>query len=229
MPSVPQYGVHRDVANSRVAINYAGTRRLSVNASGFSVNGTTTSSGALTITTGGLTVSAGGITATGDNALGGAAVTGARNTLLYAAAGTVVTAVGVGLHIPAVTYTDAGATGTIGELATVRVNASTVVATNSITYSDAATLIVADPVASTGATFTRKYGIWSKGQIRTSTNIQVLNTAAFGTTQPVGAVVLSATGATAPAGTLASGGALFTDGTTVKKIIADGTVSDVQT
>lgn len=39
MASTPQYGVHRDVANSRVALNYAGTRRLSVDGSGAAING----------------------------------------------------------------------------------------------------------------------------------------------------------------------------------------------
>lgn len=39
MPSTPQYGVQRDRDNSRVALNYAGTRRASVNASGLTVNG----------------------------------------------------------------------------------------------------------------------------------------------------------------------------------------------
>lgn len=37
--AIPQYGVHRDRDNSRVALNYAGTRRLSVNGSGVTVNG----------------------------------------------------------------------------------------------------------------------------------------------------------------------------------------------
>lgn len=68
MASIPQYGVHRDVANSRVALNYAGTRRLSVNATGVSINGTTTSSDALTVTSGGLTVTAGGATITAGDA-----------------------------------------------------------------------------------------------------------------------------------------------------------------
>lgn len=221
MAMVPQYGVHRDVDNSRVALNYAGTRRLSVNSSGFSVNGTTTSSGALTITTGGLTVSAGGITASGDNALGGAAVTGARNTLLYGAAGTVATAVGVGLHIPAVSYTDAGVTGTIGDLRTVNIGAQTVLATNTITYTTAVGLNVENPVASTGATFTNIRSIRAAG------NIQIGAAAAFASTQPTASLVIK-TG-TAPAGAVTTSVALYTDGTTMKKIIADGTASDVQT
>lgn len=56
--STPQYGVHRDVANSRVALNYAGTHRLSVDSTGASVNGTLATSGAQT--------ASGDITATDD-------------------------------------------------------------------------------------------------------------------------------------------------------------------
>lgn len=67
----PQYGVHRDVANARVALNYAGTRRFHVNASGAAINGTFTTSGAQTITSGGLTVTSGGVTVTA----GGVAIT----------------------------------------------------------------------------------------------------------------------------------------------------------
>lgn len=50
MSQVPNFGVHRDRANSRVAINYDGTRRISVDASGLSVNGTIAVTGALTST-----------------------------------------------------------------------------------------------------------------------------------------------------------------------------------
>lgn len=217
---------------SAVTFPLAATFSSTVASGALSVTGaitaTTSIAATTTMTAGtGLTVTTGGISASGDNNLGGTAVTGARNTLKYGAAGTVVTAVGYGLHMPAITYTDAGVTGTIGVLATTNIGAPTVVATNTITYTDAATLVVADPVASTGATFTRKYGIWSAGQIRTNTNIQVNNTAAFASTQPVGAIVFNSSGATAPAGAIITGGGFFTDGTVMKKIIADGTVSTV--
>jgi hypothetical protein len=76
--SVPQFGLHRDVANSRVALNYAGTRRFHVNGSGASVNGTFGSSGALTVTAGDLTVSAGALTVTGN--AGGACTAGDSHT-----------------------------------------------------------------------------------------------------------------------------------------------------
>jgi hypothetical protein len=49
MASVPQFGVQRDIANSRVSLNYAGTRRVTIDASGAAVTGTL-SSGALAVT-----------------------------------------------------------------------------------------------------------------------------------------------------------------------------------
>ena len=131
MPSIPQYGLHRDRANSRVALNYAGTRRLSVNGTGVSVNGTTTSSGALTVTTGGLTVTAGGLV---------------------------------------------------------------------VTASDAAI---------------------------TAGNLRLGVISAFATTQPTSAVVMK-TG-TAPAGAITTSSGIFASATVLQKIIADGTVSNVET
>ena len=61
----------------------------------------------------------------------------------------------------------------------------------------------------------------------TAGNVRLGVVSAFGTTEPVSAVVMKA--GTAPAGAITTSGGIFTDGTTVKKIIADGTVSDVQT
>lgn len=58
-------------------------------------------------------------------------------------------------------------------------------------------------------------------------NLRLGVASAFATTEPVSAVVMKA--GTAPAGAITTSGGIFTDGTTVKKIIADGTVSDVQT
>ena len=50
---------------------------------------------------------------------------------------------------------------------------------------------------------------------------------AFATTEPTSAVVLK-TG-TAPSGAITTSGGIFASSTVVRKIIADGTVSDVQT
>lgn len=63
MANTPQFGIHKDRDNSRVAINYGGTRRLSVDANGVNVNGTLT--GVTTV------AAAGAITSTGATAAGG--------------------------------------------------------------------------------------------------------------------------------------------------------------
>ena len=66
------------------------------------------------------------------------------------------------------------------------------------------------------------------GDLRvTAGNVRLGAVSAFATTEPTSAVVMKA--GTAPAGAITTSGGIFTDGTTVKKIIADGTVSDVQT
>lgn len=61
----------------------------------------------------------------------------------------------------------------------------------------------------------------------TAGNVRLGVVSAFATTEPVSAVVMKA--GTAPAGAIATSGGIYTDGTTVKKIIADGTASDIQT
>lgn len=66
------------------------------------------------------------------------------------------------------------------------------------------------------------------GDVRvTAGNVRLGAVTAFVTTEPISAVVMK-TG-TAPAGAVTTSGGIFTDGTTCKKIIADGTVSDIQT
>lgn len=100
-------------------------------------------------------------------ALGRAVVAGAALSIGNLTGRTLVTAVGNQLHLPAGSLTDGGATGTIAVLAPVVLGIQTVLATNTITYSDAATLYIAGvPVASTGATFTRAYSMLVKGVSR---------------------------------------------------------------
>lgn len=83
-------------------------------------------------------------------------------------------------------------------------------------------------VTSQGITATTGNIVASSGDVRvTSGNVRLGAVSAFATTEPVGAIVMK-TG-TAPSGAITTSGGIFTDGTTVKKIIADGTVSDVQT
>ena len=63
--------------------------------------------------------------------------------------------------------------------------------------------------------------------IATGFNIRLGGTEAFSGTAPTNTLVIK-TG-TAPSGTIVTSVGLFTDGVTMKKIIADNTVSDVQT
>ena len=62
-------------------------------------------------------------------------------------------------------------------------------------------------------------------------NVQIGNPGAFATTQPQGAVVMggSSLGGIAPAGAIATAGGVFASDTVVRKIIAAGTVSNVET
>lgn len=80
----------------------------------------------------------------------------------------------------------------------------------------------------TGVTATTGNVTATAGDVRvTAGNVRLGAVSAFGTTEPVSAVVMKV--GTAPAGAITTSGGIFTDGTTVKKIIANGTVSDVQT
>lgn len=61
----------------------------------------------------------------------------------------------------------------------------------------------------------------------TAGNLRLGAIAAFGTTEPTSAVVMK-TG-TAPVGAITTSGGVFSSSTVVRKIIADGTVSNVET
>jgi hypothetical protein len=63
--------------------------------------------------------------------------------------------------------------------------------------------------------------------MRITGNVEHGAVSAFATTEPVSAATFK-TG-TAPAGAVTTSGGVFTDGATMKKIIAAGTVSDIQT
>lgn len=60
----------------------------------------------------------------------------------------------------------------------------------------------------------------------TAGNVRLGAVSAFATTEPTSAYIMKA--GTAPEGAITTSGGMFTDGTTVKKIIADGTVSNIQ-
>lgn len=68
---------------------------------------------------------------------------------------------------------------------------------------------------------------WSHNFVEGGVKVTIGTPGAFGMTQPTNALVFKV--GTAPAGAITTSCGLFTDGTTLKKIIADGTVSDVQT
>ncbi len=64
-------------------------------------------------------------------------------------------------------------------------------------------------------------------RVATGFNIRLGGTDTFVTTQPTNTLVIKV--GTAPSGAVTTSVGLFTDGVTMKKIIADNTVSDVQT
>ena len=63
--------------------------------------------------------------------------------------------------------------------------------------------------------------------IFTARGLEVGNSGAFGTTQGTNEVVFQS--GTAPSGTLTTGCAIFTDGTSMRKIVAANTVSNIET
>lgn len=134
MASVPQYGIHRDRDNSRVAINYAGTRRLSANANGVAVNGTATVSSTLGVT--GVTTLTGASTLTGKASIAnfafgaGEAVTIASGVATITKSYVVLDAEGAGTtdQLDTLTKADAAA----GDIVLLTVNA-----TDTITVDDA--------------------------------------------------------------------------------------------
>lgn len=66
------------------------------------------------------------------------------------------------------------------------------------------------------------------GDVRiTAGNLRLGAVSAFGTTEPTSAAVFKQ--GTAPAGAITTSGGIFTDGTVMKKIIAAGTVSNIET
>lgn len=67
--------------------------------------------------------------------------------------------------------------------------------------------------------------------ISASGNLQVGNPGTFATTQPRGAVVMggSSLNGVAPDGAITTAGGIFASDTVVRKIIADGTASNVET
>jgi hypothetical protein len=84
-----------------------------------------------------------------------------------------------------------------------------------------------DFAADGGLTLAKALTVTSGDVGLTSGNFRAGAATAFATTQPISAAVFK-TG-TAPAGTIATSAGVFSDGTSMRKIIADGTVSNVET
>jgi hypothetical protein len=68
---------------------------------------------------------------------------------------------------------------------------------------------------------------WALNMVEAAVKLTLGTPGTFASTQPTNTLVIKV--GTAPAGAITTSVGLFTDGTTMKKIIADGTVSDVQT
>ena len=104
---------------------------------------------------------------------------------------------------------------------------STIASTTTITAgtSISATTTV---TAGTGLTVTAGNATVSSGDVRiTAGNERLGVVSAFATTEPTSAVVMKA--GTAPAGAITTSGGIFSSATVVQKIIAAGTVSNVET
>ncbi len=83
-------------------------------------------------------------------------------------------------------------------------------------------------VTAGGATITAGNLVVTAGDARvTAGNLRLGAVSAFGTTEPTSAVVMKS--GTAPAGAIATSGGVFSSDTVVRKIIAAGTVSNVET
>lgn len=91
----------------------------------------------------------------------------------------------------------------------------------------AVALTAAIGVTSTTGGFTASAGDF----IGTTANVKIGNPGAFATTQPQGAVVMGGTSLSgiAPVGAITTAGAVFASDTVVRKIVAGGTASNVET
>ena len=120
--------------------------------------------------------------------------------------------------------TDFGAVGTVAS--TSLTSTTTITAGTSILAStsiEATTTVT----AGTGWTTTTGNFVNSAGDHRvTAGNVRLGAVSAFAMTEPTSAYVMKV--GTAPAGAITQSGAIFTDGTTVKKIIADSTITDIE-
>jgi hypothetical protein len=90
-------------------------------------------------------------------------------------------------------------------------------------FSSAATI-----TAATGLTVTTGNTVNTAGDERiTAGNLRLGAVSAFATTEPTSAIVFKV--GTAPAGAITTSAGIFTEGTVMRKIIAAGTVSNIET
>lgn len=123
-------------------------------------------------------------------------------------------------------FTASGYVGALGALTTIDTT-TTITAGSTLT---ATTTIAAGTTitAGTGLTVTTGNDTVSTGDLRvTAGNERLGVVSAFGTTEPTSAVVMKQ--GTAAVGAIATSGALFASATVLRKIIADGTASNVET
>ena len=82
--------------------------------------------------------------------------------------------------------------------------------------------------AGTGLTVTTGNSVVTAGDLRVTTGNERLGAVeTFATTEPTSALVMKV--GTAPVGAITTSGALFSSSTVVRKLIADGTASNVET
>jgi hypothetical protein len=82
--------------------------------------------------------------------------------------------------------------------------------------------------AGTGSTTTTGNTVNTAGDVRvTAGNVRLGVVSAFASTEPTSTIVFKQ--GTAPVGAVATSGALYTNGTVMLKMIADGTASNVET
>jgi hypothetical protein len=91
-----------------------------------------------------------------------------------------------------------------------------------------ATTVTGALTATAGVTSTTGNSTVTAGDVRvTAGNVRLGVVSTFATTEPTSAVVMKA--GTAPAGAITTSAGIFASSTVVRKIIADGTVSNVET
>ena len=161
--------------------------------------------------------------------LGGANVDGAALILNNLQSRTAITSVGHQAHVPAQTTNFDNGSGTVAVGAAVFVGIPTYTGdTATLTFTDLASVYVAgEPVDSTNVTGTTSWAmlVAANDVGLTTGNLRFGAKNAFGTTEPTQAIVIES--GTAPVGAITTSNGVFSSDTVLRKIIADGTASNV--